>query len=84
MDDTFHLLANPQYQKRKLARKCTLDDTLHTLLQRKFRHIDITKEMYDDNILKIETLFTDSLIDKTVTIIVDDLINQTINEQVLL
>ena len=84
MEDTFYLLANPNYHQKKIFKEQSIDNTLLTILNKKFPHIKIDEEDYDKNILKIETLFTETYNQKIIIKIVDEIIEKVINEQVLL
>ena len=83
MEDTFYLLANPNHYFRKPSKVNSIDDNLIILLSKKF-NLKITEDNYEKNITKIETLFTDFYIDNIVKKVVDELIELTINERVLL
>ena len=60
MEETFYLLANPNYHQKKIFKEQSIDNSLLILLNKKFPNIKITEQDYDKNILKIETLFTET------------------------
>ena len=68
---------------KKIFKEQSIDNTLLTILNKKFPHIKIDED-YDKNILKIETLFTETYNQKIIIKIVDEIIEKVINEQVLL
>jgi len=84
MDDCLHLLANPSHHKKRNSINNTIDDEILILLNKKFPHIKITKEHYNQNILKIESLFIQMHTEQIVKDVVEEIIQYTINGQILL
>ena len=84
MEETFYLLANPNYHQKKIFKEQSIDNSLLILLNKKFPNIKITEEDYDKNILKIETLFTETYNQKIIIKLIEEIIEKAINEQVLL
>jgi hypothetical protein len=83
MEENMYLLANPNHYYKKRVIQESLDDKLLILLKRKFPGIDITKEDYRINILKIESLFNETYKQRVVETVVEEIIRQTENEQIL-
>ena len=83
MEDTLYLLANPNHYFRKPLTVSSVDDNLIILLSKKF-DFQLTKDNYEKNISKIEKIFRDTYIDNIVQKLVNELIEYTLNEQVLL
>ena len=82
-DENLHLLANPSYHIKRVMKKSCIDDDLYELLMRKFPGYKVTKEDFINNISKIESIFKEIEIDKTVDTIVEEIILQVINERIL-
>ena len=82
--NNLHLLANPQYHKKKTIKLNTIDDHLLILLQKKFPQCKIKKDDYLKNIEKIETLFIESSNCIIIQEVIDKIIQSIVNEQVLL
>jgi|AACY02.9.fsa_nt_gi hypothetical protein len=82
--NSLHLLANPQYHKKKTIKLNTIDDHLLILLQKKFPQCKIKKDDYLKNIEKIETLFIESSNCIIIQEVIDKIIQSIVNEQVLL
>ena len=53
MEDTFYLLANPNYRQKKELYEDSNDRSLLILLNKKFPHINISEDDYNNNIPKI-------------------------------
>ena len=82
-DENLHLLANPNYHIKRVMKKNCIDDDLYDLLMRKFPGYKVTKDDFLNNISKIESIFEEIEINKTVTTIVEEIIIQIINERIL-
>ena len=82
-DENLHLLANPNYHIKRVMKKSCIDDDLYELLMRKFPGYKVTKDDFLNNISKIESIFEEIEINKTVTTIVEEIILQIINERIL-
>ena len=75
-EDTFHLLANPYYiKKKKNLFQPTLDDEILRLIQKKFPILEILDDDYNNFIAKIENILID--------IIIKNHINTILNERLL-
>lgn len=83
MDDNLHLLANPSYCKKRNIVNNTIDDKLLILLNKKFPHIKVTEEYYNQAILKIENIFVQIHNEQIIKEVVQEIIQYIINEQVL-
>lgn len=84
MEETFHLLANPNFHQRKVFKEHSIDNSILILLNKKFPYMKITEEDYNKNILKIENLFVETHKQKFIDNLVKEIVDQAINEQVLL
>lgn len=84
MEDTFYLLANPNYRQKNEVYDNSIDDNLLILLNKKFPHIKITEDNYKLNIPKIEKLFIETSKQTIISKIVEDIILKVINERLLL
>lgn len=82
-DENLHLLANPSYHIKRVMKTSCINDDLYDLLMRKFPGYKVTKEDFIDNIPKIESIFEEIEIEKTVNIVVEEIILQVINERIL-
>lgn len=82
--NNLHLLANPQYHKKKTLKLNTIDDNLLILLNKKFPQCKIKKDDYLKNIGKIETLFIETSNYSIIQEVIDKIIQSIVNEQVLL
>ena len=75
-EDTFHLLANPYYiKKKKNLFQPTLDEEILRLIQKKFPILEILDDDYNNFIAKIENILID--------IIIKNHINTILNERLL-
>jgi hypothetical protein len=83
MEDTFYLLANPNYRQKKEICEDSNDRSLLILLNKKFPHIKISEEDYHKNISKIESLFMETYQQNIITEIIEEITLQVINEQLL-
>jgi len=84
MDENLHLLANPNhYYMKKIINHESLDDKIFLLLKKKFPNIEITLDDYSKNILKIEIIFNETYQQRVVETIVEEIVQQTVNEQIL-
>ena len=84
-DNILHLLANPSYHKKKSNLQFnSIDDQLCLLIQRRFPQYKINKEDYIKNIDKIENLFFETYQTTIIKEVIEQIIQSTINEQVLL
>ena len=84
MEDTFYLLANPNYRQKKEIYDDSNDRSLLILLNKKFPHIKISEDDYNKNISKIEKLFVETYQQSIITEIIEEIILQVVNEQILL
>jgi hypothetical protein len=84
MEDTFHLLANPNYRQKKEIYDDSKDRSLLILLNKKFPNIKISEDDYNKNISKIEKLFVETYQQNIITEIIEEIILQVDNEQILL
>lgn len=82
-NECLHLLANPSYHIKKVMKKSCIDDDLYNLLMRKYPCYKVTKEDFLDNISKIESIFEEIEIEKTVNTVVEEIILRVINERIL-
>jgi len=84
MDDNLFLLVNPsRYKTKKIVNQASLDESIILLLNKKFPKVEITKEDYNENIIKIETLFTETYNQRIIITVIEEIIRKTENEQVL-
>ena len=84
MDENLHLLANPNhYYRKKIINHESLDEKILLLLKKKFPNIEITLDDYSKNILKIEIIFNETYQQRVVKTIVEEIVQQTVNEQIL-
>ena len=83
MDENLHLLANPNRYYRTILHKESLDEKIILLLKKKFPNIEITQNDYSKNILKIEILFNETYQQRVVETIVEEIVQQTVYEQIL-
>jgi|TARA_B110000285_G_scaffold235181_1_gene315387 hypothetical protein len=83
MDENLHLLANPNRYYRKKINQTSIDDKIYSLLKNKFPGIEITQDDYSKNILKIEILFNETYQQRVVETIVEEIVQQTVYEQIL-
>jgi len=81
-NNDLYLLANPNHIKKKKI-KYSIDDSLFSLLQRKFPQCKITKDDYKINIGKIEKLFIETSNSNIIEGYLNEIIQSVINEQVL-
>jgi len=84
-DNILHLLANPSYHKKKSNHQFnSIDDQLFLLIQRRFPQYKINKADYIKNIDKIENLFFETYQTTIIKEVIEQIIQSTINEEVLL
>ena len=83
-DNILHLLANPSYHKKKSNQFNSIDDQLFLLIQRRFPQYKINKADYIKNIDKIENLFFETYQTTIIKEVIEQIIQSTINEEVLL
>jgi len=83
MDENLHLLANPNHYYRTILHHESLDDKIFILLKKKFSDIEITPNDYSINILKIESMFNETYQQRVVKTIIEEIIQKTVNEQIL-
>jgi hypothetical protein len=84
MEDTFYLLANPQYRQKNENYDNSIDDSLLILLNKKFSNIKITEDNYNINISKIENMFMETYQQNIISELVEEIITQVTNGQILL